>query len=296
MGVGVGVGVGLGLGKQERPASSHTCVGLGLGFGPTPTLTLALTLTLTLTLTNPNPNQERAPCCSACGNSSKKLVSTCHNGARRAVGEGGGATRHAPAQPGTRRHAPSRAVTRRHGLSGSRCAAAPRVRQRVCAAAHPLELGDGDAFDGRRRQVRVVHRPRRHGRDRSSVGPVRTTGYCAAQRSQHACACTVACVQMQMCVCARTDVCVCVCAYARARACVCRCARRAAPMYLPTWPQMVHFTPCTWQWPHTSQIGSRSRFGPLMAGGPLARRAAGERATLVDAAVCRRADPDDARR
>ena len=67
-------------------------------------------------------------------------------------------------------------------------------------------------------------------------------------------------------------------------------------MYLPTWPQMVHFTPCTWQWPHTSQIGSRSRFGPLMAGGPLARRAAGERATLVDAAVCRRADPDDARR
>ena len=191
-----------------------------MGFGPTPTLTLALTLTLTLTLTNPNPNQERAPCCSACGNSSKKLVSTCHNGARRAVGEGGGATRHAPAQPGTRRHAPSRAVTRRHGLSGSRCAAA-RVRQRVCAAAHPLELGDGDAFDGRRRQVRVVHRPRRHGRDRSSVGPVRTTGYCAAQRSQHACACTVACVQMQMCVRARTDVCVCVCVHMRVRARVC---------------------------------------------------------------------------
>ena len=123
-------------------------------------------------------------------------------------------------------------------------------------------------------------------------GPPGTARHSAI--TQHACVCTVACVRRQMSVCARTDVCV--CADACVRACVCRCARRAAPMYLPTWPQMVHFTPCTWQWPHTSQIGSRSRFGPLMAGGPLARRAAGERATLVGAAVCRRADPDDARR
>ena len=30
-------------------------------------------------------------------------------------------------------------------------------------------------------------------------------------------------------------------------------------MYLPMWPQIVHLTPCTWQCPHTSQIGSRSR-------------------------------------
>lgn len=30
-------------------------------------------------------------------------------------------------------------------------------------------------------------------------------------------------------------------------------------MYLPTCPQILHLTPCTWLWPHTSQIGSRSR-------------------------------------
>jgi hypothetical protein len=31
-------------------------------------------------------------------------------------------------------------------------------------------------------------------------------------------------------------------------------------MYLPTWPHILHLTPCTWLWPHTSQIGSRSLF------------------------------------
>ena len=103
----------------------------------------------------------------------------------------------AHAQPGTRRH----------GLSAVCYVAAPDRPHMLngLSAAHPLELGDGDPFDGRRRpvrvvhlvrgrarararvrarvrvRVRVVHRPRRHGRDRSSVGPVRTTGYCAAQ-------------------------------------------------------------------------------------------------------------------
>lgn len=31
-------------------------------------------------------------------------------------------------------------------------------------------------------------------------------------------------------------------------------------MYLPTCPQILHFTPCTWLCPQTSHIGSRSRF------------------------------------
>ena len=30
-------------------------------------------------------------------------------------------------------------------------------------------------------------------------------------------------------------------------------------MYFPTWPQILHLTPCTWLCPQTSHIGSRSR-------------------------------------
>ena len=106
-----------------------------------------------------------------------------------------------------------------------------------------------------------------------------------AEMCVQVCAGVCRCVQVCAGVCRCVQVCVCMCVCVCADVCVCArgCARQAAPMYLPTWPQMVHFTPCTWQWPHTSQTGSRSRFGPLMAGGPLARRAADERATL-----CRR--------
>lgn len=91
-----------------------------------------------------------------------------------------------------------------------------------CAAAHPLELGDSDAFDGRRRQVRVVHRPRRHGWDGPTVGPVRTTGYCAARAplSMH-CACAAACVQALRRVCR----CVWLCADVRGELHLCTCRR-----------------------------------------------------------------------
>ena len=193
----------------------------------------------------------------------------------------------AHARPGTRRHGHRQCATLSHPIARTRLTAYRHglsARPSVCgsrrgAAAHPLELGDGDPFDGRRRpvrvvhlvriraqararvrarararvrarvrvRVRVVHRPRRHGRDRSSVGPVRTTGHCAAQAPLN---------MPQRCVRVRVQM---VGLHAGGSARV-----RAAPMYLPTCPQMVHLTPCTWQWPHTSQIGSRSRFGPLM--------------------------------
>jgi hypothetical protein len=98
----------------------------------------------------------------------------------------------------------------------------------ACAAAHPLELGDGDAFNGRRRQVRAVHRPRWHGRDRSSVGPVRTTGHCAAQAPlsmlalcRDVCAGVCRCVQVCAGVCRCVQVCVCMCVCVCADVCVC---------------------------------------------------------------------------
>ena len=95
------------------------------------------------------------------------------------------------------------------------------------ACMHLLKLANCQPLDSRRRQVGCVHRSGWHGRNRATVGPVGASRNCGREPQQ------------------RTgrwhdDV-----SGRRRQRKIARRAAAHAPIYFPTWPQILHLTPWT---------------------------------------------------